>query len=370
MKSIVLLIGEELRLNRNFLDYIFRQLKNANLDFNEIKFINKIYKNLPNFIENLSNECEFLTIFTSNENYAIVGKILSTLTGDLLELRDETLAPSFAQKVVKNGFLLSVKNCQINVLKASLNEKLPQILTPNLKNERFFYIFDYGLNFVKERIEPLLKTYNVSANLSQFNNFLVAVQVRENEFSQIQDFMQSVRKIFANFIIENENFIEFIARKLIQNNLKITFAESCTAGLISAKFGEISGVSEIFEGSLITYSQNAKNAWLGVSDETLANFGVYSKECVSEMIEGILKLSKADFAIAVSGVAGPFDDGEIPAGTVFVGVGEKNGEKITEKFQIHGDRNFVRNECVNIAFCLLLRLKTELFFKFERISDE
>ncbi|MBR2157690.1 MAG: CinA family protein, partial [Campylobacter sp.] len=299
MKKVVLLIGEELRLNRNFLDYIFRQLKNANLDFNEIKFINKIDKNLPNFIENLSNECEFLTIFTSNENYAIVGKILSTLTGDLLELRDETLAPSFAQKVVKNGFLLSVKNSQINVLKASLNEKLPQILTPCEQNSRIFYIFGYGLNYVKTRIEPLLKTYDISVVLSQFNEFLICVKAKENKFYGLNDFLGGVRKIFDNFVIDSENFIEFIARKLIQNNLKITFAESCTAGLIAAKFGEISGVSKIFEGSLITYSQNAKNAWLGVSDDTLANFGVYSNECVSEMIDGILKLSKADFAIAV-----------------------------------------------------------------------
>lgn len=370
MKKVVLLIGDELRLNGNFLSYIFRHCRNGHLDFDEIKFANKNDKNLPNFIENLAKKCEFITIFASSESYGIVSKILATLTSDLLELKNETLVPSMVKNVAKNSFLMQIGECWINVLKASANENLPQILTPCEQNSRIFYIFGYGLNYVKTRIEPLLKTYDISVVLSQFNEFLICIKAKENKFYGLNDFLDGVKKIFDNFVIDSENFIEFIARKLIQNNLKITFAESCTAGLISAKFGEISGVSEIFEGSLITYSQNAKNAWLGVSDEILANFGVYSKECVSEMIDGILKLSKADFAIAVSGVAGPFDDGEIPAGTVFVGVGDKNGEKIVEKFQIHGDRNFVRNECVNIAFCLLLRLKTELFFKFERISDE
>lgn len=369
MKKVVLLIGDELRLNGNFLSYIFRHCCNANLDFDEIKFANKNDKNLPIFLQNLTKKCEFITIFASSEGYGITAKIIATMNNDLLELKGDTLAPSLAQKVEKNSFLISVKNAQINVIKASFFENLGQILTPCEKNFRIFYIFDYELSVIKSRIEPFLRTYDVSVNLSQFNKFLVAIKVSENAFGQIDDFLNCVKSEFKS-VIDDENFIRFIAKKLIAGGAKITFAESCTAGLISAKFGEISGVSEIFEGSLVTYSKNAKNAWLGVTNETLSEFGVYSNECVSEMIDGALKLSKADFAIAVSGVAGPFDDGEIPAGTIFIGVGEKNGEKITEKFQIHGDRNFVRDEAVNIAFCLLLKLRSDIFFKFERISDE
>ena len=370
MKSIVLLIGEELRLNGNFLDYIFRHCCNANLDFDEIKFASKNDKNLPIFLQNLTKKCKFITIFASSESYGIVSKILATINSDLLELKNDTLAPSMAEKVAKNSFLMQIENCYINVLKAAFDENLPQILTPCEQNSRIFYIFGYKIDYVKTRLEPLFKTYDISAVLSEFGEFLICVKAKENKFYGFDDFLEGVRKIFDNFVIENENFIAFIAKKLAQNNLKITFAESCTAGLIAAKFGEISGISEIFEGSLVTYSKNAKNAWLGVTNETLNEFGVYSNECVSEMIDGALKLSKADFAIAVSGVAGPFDDGEIPSGTIFIGVGEKNGEKITEKFQIQGDRNFVRDEAVNIAFCLLLKLRSDIFFKFERISDE
>ena len=361
MKKILLIIGEELRLKQNFLDYIFRHCKENSLEFDEIKFANKNDKNLPIFLENLTNKCEFLTIFASGESYALTAKIIATINNDLLELKCDTLVPSLAQKVEKNSFLTTIKNTQINLIKASPFENLGQILTPCEKNFQIYYIFDYDLNSIKRRIGPFLKTFDVSVNLSQFSKFLVALKVSENAFGQIDDFLNCVKSEFKS-VIDDENFIRFIAQKLIASGAKITFAESCTAGLVAAKFGEISGVSEIFEGAVVTYSKNAKNAWLGVKNETLSKFGVYSNECVSEMLDGILKLSKADFAIAISGVAGPFDDGEIPAGTIFVGVGKKSGEKIIEKIHIAGDRNFVRDEAVLTAFSLLLRLESKLFF--------
>ena len=122
MKKVVLLIGDELRLNGNFLSYIFRHCCNANLDFDEIKFANKNDKNLPIFLQNLTKKCEFITIFASSESYGIVSKILATINSDLLELKNDTLAPSMAEKVAKNSFLMQIENCYINVLKAGFDE--------------------------------------------------------------------------------------------------------------------------------------------------------------------------------------------------------------------------------------------------------
>ena len=85
----------------------------------------------------------------------------------------------------------------------------------------------------------------------------------------------------------------------------ITTAESCTGGLVASLITKISGSSDIFNGSIVTYSNSIKNKELGVLNESLDKFGAVSKQVVSEMLDGVLKKFEADFAIAISGVAGP-----------------------------------------------------------------
>lgn len=142
--------------------------------------------------------------------------------------------------------------------------------------------------------------------------------------------------------------------KLIEQNQSITCAESCTGGLIADEIVKHSGASSIFSGSIVSYSNEIKQKYLGVKEQTLIDHGAVSKECVSQMLEGVIQMFDSDFAIAVSGVAGP-DGGSLekPVGTIIIGVKKRGKGTIINRLQLKGDRNSIREESVKLAFKLL-----------------
>ena len=117
------------------------------------------------------------------------------------------------------------------------------------------------------------------------------------------------------------NLVEKIIQELTKESQTITFAESCTGGRIAAAFTAVSGASNVLNGSCVTYSNEIKHLWLGVDEEVLENFGAVSQPCVAQMLEGIQRLAGSDYAIAVSGIAGPTGGTELkPVGTVYIGL--------------------------------------------------
>jgi nicotinamide-nucleotide amidase len=147
--------------------------------------------------------------------------------------------------------------------------------------------------------------------------------------------------MYDNIFNEN-NMIEF-QNLLRTHNKSITTAESCTGGLVASMITEISGSSDIFNGSIVTYSNKIKNQELGVKLDTLEKYGAVSIQVVSEMLDGVLKKFDADFAIAISGIAGP--NGGVknkPVGTVVIGISGKNINKNIEIFLFKGDRKEVQ----------------------------
>jgi len=122
-------------------------------------------------------------------------------------------------------------------------------------------------------------------------------------------------------MINTHNIIEKIILKLTEENQTISFAESCTGGRIATAFTDIPGASAIFNGSCVTYSNEIKHLWLGVENAVLEKHGAVSSQCVSQMLEGIQKLAMSDYALAVSGIAGPSGGTELkPVGTVYIGL--------------------------------------------------
>ena len=149
-----------------------------------------------------------------------------------------------------------------------------------------------------------------------------------------------------------QNTIEII-NILKERNETITFAESCTGGRIATEFTAISGASSVLMGSAVTYANEIKSEWLGVREETLIDYGAVSKECVEEMLNGILKMASADHAIAVSGIAGPTGGTkQKPVGTVYIGMkNEKNF--LVELHTFKGDREEVQEQAKEVAIALL-----------------
>lgn len=141
---------------------------------------------------------------------------------------------------------------------------------------------------------------------------------------------------------------------LLEKNLKISTAESCTGGLIGGSLTSIPGISAYYECGFVTYSNEAKHKLIGVKKETLDEFGAVSAETVLEMAEGALLVSGADIAVSVSGIAGPGGGSkEKPVGLVYVGCAQKN-ESIYKKFNFSGNREEVRLQTVNSALEVLI----------------
>ncbi len=108
---------------------------------------------------------------------------------------------------------------------------------------------------------------------------------------------------------------------LRDSGMTVGFAESCTGGLLSSEFTKISGVSDVFMGSVVCYSNAVKENVLGVKSETLKIFGAVSVECAQELSTATLKILGVTLAIAITGIAGPMG-GSVnrPVGTVFISV--------------------------------------------------
>jgi nicotinamide-nucleotide amidase len=135
----------------------------------------------------------------------------------------------------------------------------------------------------------------------------------------------------------DEDSLEKVIGKLLKENKKtLSTAESCTGGYISHLITSMAGSSAYYKGSIISYSNEIKIGLLDVNPLTIEKYGAVSKETVIEMANGVLKKMKTDYAIAVSGIAGP-DGGSIekPIGTIWIAVGN-NKSIITEKF-LHGE---------------------------------
>lgn len=141
-------------------------------------------------------------------------------------------------------------------------------------------------------------------------------------------------------------------------NVRIATAESCTGGLVAALLTEIPGASDIFERGFVTYSNSAKSGLLGVPQELITSHGAVSEPVARRMAEGAVAHSRAQAAVAVTGVAGPGGGtAEKPVGLVHIAAARKGAETLHEE-HLFGDigRGPIRMASVEAALLLLLRL--------------
>lgn len=147
----------------------------------------------------------------------------------------------------------------------------------------------------------------------------------------------------------NDAIVAKIAELLKAQRKTLTCAESCTGGGICYSLTSIPGSSQWFEQGLVSYSNMAKAALLGVEETTILEFGAVSEQVVLQMLSGVITRARADYGIAVSGVAGP-DGGtlEKPVGTVCIGWGDlREPSVLTYLFQ--GGRNEIREQAITQA---------------------
>ena len=154
------------------------------------------------------------------------------------------------------------------------------------------------------------------------------------------------------------NLANKLVKKLIQKKLTISFAESCTGGMLSSTITSVSGSSKIFNLGLVTYSNKAKIDILKVPKNIINEYGAVSSECCASMVKNLSKISKADISVSVTGIAGPNGGTKLkPIGLVYVGI--KKGNKIFVLKNLFRNKNriSIRKATTTKVLKILLVLK-------------
>jgi len=161
-----------------------------------------------------------------------------------------------------------------------------------------------------------------------------------------------VRERLGDYIVarDDETLAGNVGRLLTEAGLKLSVAESCTGGLLAEWLTDIPGASNFFDRGAVTYSNEAKNEWLGVSKRILLDQGAVSEDCARAMAMGMRQAARTDLAVAITGIAGPAGGtAEKPVGTVFIALSAGDAEQ-AKGYRFGGERYKVRR----MAACMAL----------------
>ena len=148
-----------------------------------------------------------------------------------------------------------------------------------------------------------------------------------------------------------------LVKKLIKKKIKISFAESCTGGLLASSITSVSGVSKIFSLGLVTYSNQAKIKFLKVNKNIIKKHGAVSYECCLAMVNNLSKISKANINVSITGIAGPKGGSkQKPVGLVYIGVKKGNKTHINKYFFKSKKRTSIQKATVKKVLGLVLRI--------------
>ena len=138
-----------------------------------------------------------------------------------------------------------------------------------------------------------------------------------------------------------------LVKKLIKKKLRISFAESCTGGMLACSITSVSGTSKIFSLGLITYSNQAKIKVLNVNRNIIQKYGAVSAECCESMVKNLAKISKAQINVSITGIAGPNGGTKNkPVGLVYIGVKKSNKLLITKNIFKQKTRTLIQKAAV------------------------
>ena len=362
MKLHIILIGNKFIYNTPLQEYIVRKIEN------EAGFVDSItyYKSSDNSLflaleEKLNSEDSFI-IVTTKKNFSTIGKLISTATSDTQVLKDGMLVPQKASLCEERSYLLEYKSAVVNVMQIDEVQKMPIILLRAQVREAKVHVFEEDKETLLTILEPIAQMYEVTFDVTTLVSGWLSVNIASKRYGEISKFINGAKKLLPKKLIASDAIVPYIIERLAAQGKKVSFAESCTGGLLAYKFTQVNGASQILDGSLVTYSNELKENWLGIEESIITQNGAVSREVVQEMSEGAMNVSHADYTLSISGIAG--DGGgtkEKPVGTVHIGVRSKEEHK-EEQLLFSGDRNYVQEQSALYAIKMLLLIDRETFF--------
>jgi nicotinamide-nucleotide amidase len=219
-----------------------------------------------------------------------------------------------------------------------------------------------GESVVEEKIGgPLLRYVETGLDLGYCArpgqvDIRLASSARDAE-QQVQEAEAIVQELLAQHVygVEDADLETVIVRLLTERKATLALAESCTGGCIANRITNVPGASAVLLAGIVTYSNAAKEKFLGVRAETLAEHGAVSKPVAREMAEGARRQSQADYALAVTGIAGPSGGtANKPVGTVFIGLSGPSGTVVVHNYNPY-DRETFKQVTTQQALELLRR---------------
>lgn len=362
MKTNLLFVGFTFQNNTILREYILRQIKKKISSVHSMTFFKSNDNSLFLHLERELSTKNRLVIITTKTSFSVVGKLLCTITADNLILKENMLIPSLCTIFEDRSYLLAHKESLVNVLQIDEDQQFPTLLVEDETSHAIIHLFDENRQSAAVLLEPLAQTNEVDIEISTLIEGWLQIDVQGRKYGNVSQFITASKHLLKSQIITASNIVAYIIEKLNQQNKKITFAESCTGGLLAYTFTKESGTSAAYDGSLVTYSNKIKENWLAVDNQTLQDYGAVSANVVEQMSEGALSVSYADYAVSISGVAGPTGGTkDKPVGTVFISARSKTYQ-IVEKLCLNGDRNYIQQKSVLHAIKMLLSLDKNLFF--------
>ena len=182
------------------------------------------------------------------------------------------------------------------------------------------------IDIMREQSDPSMALY---AKMGEIEMRLTTRAITQQEAeARFVPLLGIIKERVGRFIYgyDDDNLFTVVARMLVERGQTLTVAESCTGGLLGSSFTDIPGSSAFFLGGWLTYSNEMKMSMVGVKPETLEGYGAVSARTVAEMAEGAKQRSGSDYALSVSGIAGPGGGSELkPVGLTYIGLATPQG---------------------------------------------
>ena len=273
------------------------------------------------------------------------------------------------------GFILETRNRIIIALPGPYNELVPMLeerVVPYLKERlevreviKSLVLRTTGLpeSRVAEKLKDIMKkSKNPQVSLLAHENIvdirMVAKAGDEKMIEKMNERMEKrISKRLGNYIFGTgkQTLEEVIGYLLYMRKKTIAVAESCTGGLISHRLTNVPGSSNYFLGSVVAYSDKIKRERLGVKKTTLEKYGAVSEKAAEEMAKGAKKLTRSDFGLGITGIAGPTGaTKEKPIGLVYITLAYKDKVE-TREFKFRGEREVIKAKAANAALDMVRR---------------
>ncbi len=304
-ESIAKALGLTLKIDEHELQKLKDYFAYRNVAYHEVNDKQALYSKLDNILVNHNGTANAYYFTKDDTTYCV-------LPGPPVENRpllEKFLATLETEEFIeKNIYVINIGESSSEALMQHIYPKYPDVYIG-------CYIQEYGLNY----------------------------RLTSRNEKQMEACINELREVLKDYYLcDCEYPLENFGEYLIENNISISLAESCTAGLASSLLASISGISSVLKESFVTYSNEAKHKYLDVSLETLAKYSAISQQCADEMVIGLEKVTKSQLNISITGLAGPNGGSEEkPVGLVYFAI-KYLGKIYQYEMIFQGNRNLIR----------------------------